>query len=249
MPAITAVILAAGIAQRLRPLTDHTPKCLLEAGGKAILGHMLDQLSKNGINNIIMVTGYREEMIQDYVKKFYPDLTVKFITNPVYDCTNNIYSLWLAEAELKEKPFLLLDSDIVFDHRIIKALLESEHDNCLAINSNYTLGEEEIKVVCTDNNRIRNISKIVDPATALGESIGIELFGSEGSKAIFAEIEQLIESEKGRNLFYEFAFELAIQNGMPLFAVDTSHYPSMEIDFKEDFEKAAQEVIPKIQQL
>ncbi len=241
-----AVILAAGVARRLRPLTDNTPKCLLEAGGKAILGHMADQLIRNNITEWVLVTGYLHEMIENYLKNNYPQLKVSYIHNPVFETTNNIYSLWLAAPEIRGKNFILLDSDIVFDYRIIERLRTSGKGNCLAMNSHYKLGEEEIKVTCNADGLIRSISKITDPKTAAGESIGIEIFDEEGSELLFREIAPLMETHEGQNLFYERAFENAIDKGLLMYALDTSDLPSMEIDFVEDFEKAAQEIIPKI---
>ena len=73
-----AVILAAGIASRLRPLTDHTPKCLLEIGGRCLLARTLDGLLANGIREVVVVTGYLREQIMDFVGTHYPGLKVEY---------------------------------------------------------------------------------------------------------------------------------------------------------------------------
>ena len=92
-----AIILAAGTASRLRPLTDNTPKCLLNIGERPLLQRSMDALCENGIDEFVIVTGYLHEMIEDFVARTYPEgIRVTFIHNEVYATTNNIYSLWLA---------------------------------------------------------------------------------------------------------------------------------------------------------
>ena len=154
-----AIILAAGIASRLRPLTNDRPKCLLKIGDRSLLERTIDALLENNIREIIIVTGYLHDMLETFVQTRYPSLNVKFIHNELYSSTNNIYSLWLALPEvLQEKEIILLDSDILFDPLIIKILLDASHDNCLALDS-HKLGEEEIKVIVNERNQITEISK------------------------------------------------------------------------------------------
>ena len=81
-----AVILAAGIASRLRPLTNHTPKCLLEIGAKRILEQAIENLVANGLTDIIVVTGYLENQIRDYVTERFPDLDIQYIHNEGGQC-------------------------------------------------------------------------------------------------------------------------------------------------------------------
>jgi choline kinase len=134
------VILAAGTASRLRPLTDNTPKCLLSIGGEAILGRTLDNLSAAGIDEIVIVTGYLAPLVRRYAAEKFPGLRLTFIHNDVYAATNNIYSLWLAKEEVFRSGMLLLDSDIIFDGKILEALLDSGHTDCLAVKTNIILG-------------------------------------------------------------------------------------------------------------
>ena len=88
-----AIILAAGMASRLRPLTNNTPKCLLKIGERSLLQRSIDALTSNGIKEIVIVTGYLHNQIEDFVREQYPNVSVSFIHNDVYDSTNNIYSL------------------------------------------------------------------------------------------------------------------------------------------------------------
>lgn len=243
---MTGVILAAGISSRLRPLTDTVPKCLLSIGGETILGRTLNNLVACGIRDVVIVTGYLEEQVREYVSGRYPGLSVKFITNEVYASTNNIYSLWLVKQDVLECGMLLLDSDIIFDDGIIRALRRTGHENCLAVNTKIRLGDEEIKVAVDAHNRIRAIGKEVPPSQAIGESIGIEMFGAPMLHSLFAVIDRKILRDGAVNQFYEAAFQEVIDQGGEIYAVDVGMYQAIEIDTAEDIVAAETEVLPHL---
>lgn len=232
-----AIILAAGIASRLRPLTDKSPKCLLEIDSKNLLQRTIDALLKNNIDDIIIVTGYLHEMIETFVIEHYRDLNVEFIYNDRYETTNNIYSLWLTKSSVLNTDVLLLDSDILFDPDIIATLLASYHPSCLALNK-HELGEEEIKVIADSDNRIKEISKTCSIEKAIGESVGIEKFSNDFVQHLFAELDDMILNKHQVDIFYESAFENIIKNGAALYAIDTTSLFSIELDTIEDFNQA-----------
>lgn len=232
-----AVILAAGIASRLRPLTDVTPKCLLKIGTRCLLERTFDALLNNGISEFVVVTGYRERQIRDFLCEHYKEIDIKFIYNESYSRTNNIYSLWLTVQESKGRDILLLDSDILFDPYIITAVLNNPAQNVLALNR-HELGEEEIKVIADTNNRVVEISKVCEIAKAVGESVGIEKMSATYTEALFVELEQMIKVENLDNVFYERAFERLIPNGFSFVVEDTTHYFSIELDTVDDFNQA-----------
>jgi choline kinase len=118
----TALLLAAGSGNRLQPLTDSIPKCLLEVNGAPILGRLIDNLCDNGFKRLVIVVGYLDHCIRRFVTEYNGDLTIEFITNPLFQTTNNIYSLWLARNKIRES-FLLVESDLVFDSSQLEGLL------------------------------------------------------------------------------------------------------------------------------
>lgn len=238
-----AIILAAGIASRLRPLTNLTPKCLLKIGERCLLARTFDALIANNIHNFVVVTGYREEQIIQFLKDNYGSVSIQFITNNYYDSTNNIYSLWLTKPYAKGEDILLLDSDILFDSNIVKMLLQSAAPTALALNR-HPLSEEEIKVIADANLQVVEISKTCSVEKAMGESIGIEKMGVNYTQALFEELDTMIEKEKLVNVFYEQAFERLAQQGKSFKVIDTSAFFSMEMDTVEDYEHA-QQIIPK----
>ena len=234
-----AIILAAGVASRLRPLTDNTPKCLLKVGNKSILARTVDNLLANNVKEIIIVTGYLKEMIETFLLENYPQANFTFIYNEKYDSTNNIYSLWMTKSEILNHDMLLLDSDIIFDSRIIGQLINSNYDNCLSVRSDHILSEEEIKLLLSKDGSIKEISKTVDPDLAIGESIGIEKFDKHFVEQLFNILDKMIIEEKKVNIFYEAAFQIAIEKGEKIFPIDVENFKCMEIDTADDFESAA----------
>lgn len=240
---MTAVILAAGVASRMRPLTDHTPKCLLILGGKTILQRTVDNLLANGVTRFVFVTGYLHEQIEEFVRRQWPALDAIFTHNPVFDTTNNIYSLWLAKDAVAGDEMLLLDSDILFDHRIVGALLASPHEDCIALNCAIDIGDEEIKVRLDEDGRIEEISKVVPVAEAAGESIGIERFSAAFVRHLFRVLDRMIVQEQRVGIFYEAAFEQVIREGRPLYIVDISVHACIELDTIDDFQRAERDII------
>ena len=233
-----AIILAAGMASRLRPLTLTTPKSLLKVGERSLLQRSMDALIANGVKEFCVVTGYLHEMIEDFVRKQYADsIKVTFIYNKVYETTNNIYSLWLARPFAEGQEVLLLDSDLLYDPLIVTRVLASDAPNVLTL-IRHELGEEEMKVVTDERGSIKEISKTCNPANAAGESLGIEEMGVEYTKALYKELEPMMNEEHLENVFYERAFERLIPQGHTYQVLDVTELFSCELDTIEDFENA-----------
>ena len=229
------------MAKRLRPLTDERPKCLLTVGSRTLLQRTFDAMIAAGISEFV-VTGYRGEMIRDFLLNTYPSsLTFHFLHNADYEHNNNIYSLWMTRELVRGREFLLLDSDILFDPAIIQRILQ-EPGTALALNR-HELGEEEIKVIVDSNNQVVEISKVCSPSEAIGESVGIEKMEADYSEALFAELDRMIEGEGLIDIFYERAFERLIPQGHSFHIVDTTDYFSIELDTVDDF-NSARELIP-----
>jgi len=115
----------------LRPLTLDAPKCLTVVGGKPILERLIENLRVQGIEKLIVVTGYLEHCIRDFLDQYKEDMQVEYVFNPDYQTTNNIYSLWLARLAMKEA-FLLVECDLVFDPSMLNEMMQP---NKIAISS------------------------------------------------------------------------------------------------------------------
>jgi NDP-sugar pyrophosphorylase family protein len=118
----TALLLAAGTGSRLQPLTKNAPKCLTEVGGRPILERLVNNLRELKIDRLVVVIGHLGDHIRKFLDDTAGDFQVEYIISPRYRTTNNIYSLWLAHAHIHE-PFLLLESDLVFDTALLENML------------------------------------------------------------------------------------------------------------------------------
>lgn len=231
------VILAAGQATRLRPLTDDRPKCLLEVGGCTILSRAVGHLLARGLDRITIVDGYRGEMIRAALAAGFPGVAFRFVANPDYATTNNAWSLHLAEG-LPPGPLLLLDADIVFDGGVLDLLLAPGAPNRLALRTRGELGQEEMKVLLDGEGRVRALGKDIDPAAAAGESVGIELFGTDFVAALWPVLRRRLHDERRTGEYYEDAFVELIGAGQPVVAVDIGTLSCLEIDTVEDLAAA-----------
>ena len=243
------VILAAGMAKRLRPLTDTKPKCLLKVGERTLLERTVAAMAAAGISEFVVVTGYRADQIRDFLENlealdnlgFLGKPKFTYLHNADYEHNNNIYSLWMSGQIVRGQEFLLMDSDILCDSAAVQRIAQ-EPEAALAVNR-HELGEEEMKVVVDAQMRITEISKTCRPEDAMGESVGIEKITADYSEALFRELDQMILNEGLIDIFYERAFERLIPQGHTFRVIDTTDYFSYELDTPEDFHRA-QELMP-----
>jgi choline kinase len=228
------VILAAGCATRLRPLSDDTPKTLLSVGGVPILRRTITSLLRCGFDQFVIGTGYLEHMVRDAVASWFPALDVTFVSNPDFRTTNNAYSLLLTREHVETGGFILLDGDVVFDLSVVEELVERGPD-CLAVRSVGEIGLEEVKVTADNEDRVLAIGKHVPVRSAMGESVGIELFSAASSKRLFAALHERVAEQGLVNEYYEAAFQQIIDDGSTLYGIDIGSMYAAEIDTVEDW--------------
>jgi len=121
----TALLLAAGLGSRLGPVTEALPKCLVPVSGVPILERLVRALDGHGFERLVIVTGYRAETIRGYLGERFGGIAIEYLLSPLFATTNNLYSLWLAR-ELIDEPFLLVESDVVFDEQLLAPLLQPD---------------------------------------------------------------------------------------------------------------------------
>jgi choline kinase len=241
-----AVILAAGNATRMRPLTDDLPKCLLHVGGKPILQRVIENVVAAGVYQIGLVIGYKAEAIRSFVKEHFPFHRIRFIVNPKYESTNNAFSLLMAHEFVLNKAnpaavpqdLMLLDADILFPPELLPFLLSQPSLNKLAVRTEGPHDEEEVRVKTDPRGNILSIGKAVPLGETLGESVGIEVLSSVAARRLFGILEERVRAGEGRTEFYEASFQAMIDEGIQLDAVDVSRFPSVEIDTPDDLRVA-----------
>lgn len=151
-----AIILAAGMGKRLGDYTKKNTKCMVEVNGVRLIDRVITQLSKLGLNRLVIVVGYEGQKLIDHIGHRYDDLLkIEFINNPIYDKTNNIYSLALAKKELCEDDTLLLESDLIFEDEVLHMLLADPYPN-LALVDKYQTWMDGTMVRINEFNEIVN---------------------------------------------------------------------------------------------
>lgn len=233
-----AIILAAGIGSRIKPLTDNTPKSLLKIGRKSILERMITNIQNAGIMDILIVTGYLENQIKDFVAKQFTHLNIKFIRNDKYASTNTGYSLMLAKNFVNGDDFVKFDADVVFEKEVLARLINEPYFTCLSIDKNIHLEKEEVKVICDEDNKVLKVGKKLDPQLSKGESIGIEKISKKAGKLLFDILTNLMKNEKNYNEYYDDSYTTLVEKGIPFHAVDITGLKWVEIDTHEDFRRA-----------
>src|SRR5215831_4508372 len=157
-----AVILAAGQGTRIRSVHSDCPKCLISCdnSGWTILDHQIDALFSTGVRDIGIVVGYEKNQIIRHVTRNYPRSLgrFRFIENPAFAETNNIYSLWMAREWLKGSGFAVLNADVVFDARILPPALSSGAPITMIVDPAWR--DETMKVIITGNRVVRMSKQI-----------------------------------------------------------------------------------------
>jgi len=224
-----ALILAAGIGKRLKPITDRIPKTLIKIRDRPIIDHILASIKKCKIKEVLIVTGYRDELIRDYVGSGSRwGLNVQYCHNEVYHSTENIYSVMLAERELLGEDFILINADDLFSPTIISKVMKKRGNIVIAVDGEGTVGSEEVKV-SVDNGRITSVTKKMDPSEAFGEDIGITKFSKEGGKAFLSTIQEIVQG-KGPHFYFQEAIDQLANQDYPITYVNVEDEPWIEID-------------------
>lgn len=129
-----AIILAAGMGKRLKDLTQNNTKCMVQVNGVSLIDRMLHQLEKKQLSKIVIVVGYEGQKLMDYIATLGIETPIVYVNNPIYDKTNNIYSLALAKEYLCQEDTLLFESDLIFEDSVIDVLLEDPRDTLALVD-------------------------------------------------------------------------------------------------------------------
>lgn len=148
-----AIILAAGMGKRLKSLTQNNTKCMVQVNGVSLIDRMLHQIEKKHLSRIIIVVGYEGKKLMDYIDTLNIQTPIEYVNNPVYDKTNNIYSLALAKDWLCKEDSLLFESDLIFEDAVLDCLIQDPRET-LAIVDKYESWMDGTCVKLSENGKI-----------------------------------------------------------------------------------------------
>jgi choline kinase len=231
----TAVLLAAGKGSRLYPLTQSQPKCLTILNGRSILERLLLSLNENGFKRLIIVTGYLENCIRDFLGNKFDDVKIEYVYSSKYASTNNIYSLWMARKSINES-FMLIESDLVFDSTLLKEMTYPDRI-AVAKNRSWMNGTTVTKNMFNQVDAFQN-GKDSLLQEIIYKTVNIYSFSYSSWCTIAKRLNQYINAGKV-NDYYEKVFEDLVDEGdLSLQLVSFEKKPWYEIDTLSDLNAA-----------
>lgn len=219
------IILAAGMGTRLGNITTTLPKCLLEVHGKRIIETQIEELLVNGVNNIIVVVGYRSEMIREVIGN-----RVTYVENNLFDKTNSSYSLWCARKYLSGG-WLHMNCDLLFSPSILDRVLRMENENSIVVDFDINPSDDQEKVR-VENGVVVEMSKTMPFEKAHGKTIGMARFSPIGAKIVLDHLNSVVSGGERNRWFFSIIAD--VLDKTPFRAVPTSEAFWAEIDTPED---------------
>lgn len=237
-----AIILAAGMGKRLGEYTKNNTKCMVPVNGTPLIDRVLGQLSKLDLKRVVIVVGYEGQKLMEYLGSERDGLKIEYVNNPIFDKTNNIYSLALAKEKLKEDDTLLIESDLIFDDGMFNLLLNSPEPN-LALVAKYESWMDGTMVrLDPDNNIVNFITKAAFKYSDTGsyyKTVNIYKFSKEFSREKYVPFLEAYTKAVGNNEYYENVLSIiAFLNSHDLKAMPITNEKWYEIDDKQDLDIA-----------
>lgn len=241
-----AVILAAGVARRLAPLTERTPKALLPIGDRSPLARMLAALEAAGVPEAVLVVGHCADQIRALAGERFGGVRVGYVDNPDYTLGSAL-SLYCAREHLAG-PALVMDADVLFAREVLRRLLAAPAPDALALDRGFRDTGEEVKLYVRGDRVIALGKRVVPEAwDAVGEGVGFFKCGA-GTGGELVRLLRAVIDESGGRAEYEDALHrlLAVRH---VGWVDVTGLPWTEIDFLDDLRRAEADVLPRVVRL
>ncbi|KRV48044.1 nucleotide sugar-1-phosphate transferase [Wenjunlia vitaminophila] len=234
------LVLAAGAGRRLRPYTDTLPKALVPVDGeRTVLDLTLGNFAEVGLRDVAVVVGYRAEAVrerQSVLEKKY-GVTLHLIDNDKAEVWNNAYSLWCARDVLTDG-VILANGDTVHPVSVERTLLDARGGDkqiILALDTVKKLADEEMKVVVEPGRGMRRITKLMNPADASGEYIGVTLIEPAAAAPLADALKATFERDP--DLYYEDGYQELVDRGFTIDTAAIGEVPWVEIDNHDDLDR------------
>jgi L-glutamine-phosphate cytidylyltransferase len=233
-----AIILSAGQGSRLGHLTDNKPKCLIDFNGRTLLDWQLDALAANGVEEAVVVTGFRDDQIDAALaRRGNAGPRVRTVYNPFYKVADNLGSLFVAREEIEGDVLVWNGDTLVSEELMARVVGNGERDGiCVTIDRKPTYDEDDMKVVVADDGGLKAIGKRIS-AGVNGESIGLLAFRGDGSRRFRMAIERAMRTTEGTTIWYLRVIHQIAQEA-PVWTLDINGEEWGEVDFPEDVDAA-----------
>jgi len=242
-----AVILAAGAARRLAPLTDRTNKCLLPVGGRSLLDRMLEALAAQGVDETVIVVGHCQDQVRAAAGARRGAMPIRFVDNPDY-LKGSILSLWAARATLTEDDSLVMDADVLFPAVFLARLMGAPAASALLMDRGFSDSGEEVKLYGLGDRVIALGKKFVPERwDVIGEGVGFFKCSRAHAGEYLRLLAASIQETGGANEYEDALHRLLAR--VPVGWVDVTGLPWTEVDFVEDLRRAEAVTLPEIERL
>ena len=201
-----AIILAAGMGKRLGELTKGNTKCMVKVNGTPLIDRVMSQLSQQPLEKVIIVVGYKGQELKEYLGQEYNGMPIQYIENPIYDKTNNIYTLSLAKEEMQQDDTLLIESDLIFEDNLFHLIINNPYPNLALVAKYETWMDGTMVRIDEDNNIINFIPKKAfkySDVDSYYKTVNIYKFSKEFSTTHYIPFLEAYTRALGDNEYYE----------------------------------------------
>ncbi|MFO0996775.1 MAG: phosphocholine cytidylyltransferase family protein [Alphaproteobacteria bacterium] len=240
-----AVILAAGVGQRLAGDGDDPPKALLRFGGRTLLARHIEILRPRGVEEIVVIAGYQAERITAEIARLGAGHFTRTVFNPDFR-EGSVVSLWTGRDAMRwGGDVLLMDADVLYDPRIMDRLLRSAHRNCFLMDREFEPGDEPVKLCLNDGHPAEFRKKIEGHHEVVGESVGFFRFEAGAAAEVVAAVGRYVAAARRAEPYEEPIRDVLQTAPRGRFGVeDITGLPWIEIDFPEDVRRANDTILP-----
>lgn len=236
------IILAAGMGKRLGELTRNNTKCMIQVNGVTLIERVLAQFSVLNLDRVIIVIGYKGEELRNFIGDSYKGLPIEYVTNPIYDVTNNIYSLFLAKEQLQQDDTLLIESDLIFEDRVLDKIISDPYPNIALVAKYESWMDGTVVMLDNDNNILNFVTKKAfnfDCKDSYYKTVNIYKFSKEFSITHYVPFLNAYINALGNNEYYEQVLRvIALLDKPDLKALPLSGEKWYEIDDIQDLNNA-----------
>jgi choline kinase len=244
-----AVMLAAGVGVRLgNSGTRNVPKVLLRFGDESLLQRHIDILKRNGVEELVLGVGFHREEIEQEIVALGAEGFVRTVFNQDYEA-GSVITLWTLRDELcRGGPVLLMDADVLYDDRLMKRLVTSDHPNCLLLDRVVALDDEAVKLCIRDGEIVEFRKWLSAEFDFCGESVGFFKMSARVAESVIAQTQLYIGQDRRHDPYEEPIRDVILTSRRETIAYeDVTDLPWIEIDYAVDVERASAEILPRIE--